>query len=445
MKIRSLAWLCALSLPFAARAQDEDALGDSAFEELPDPSQGSAPAAPSAPKPAPLSPVPVTPAPKPSVAPPAPVAPVESEELLTPPDAELPADVKELEDRLKAPPSGLPSALIDSDEPGGDLRPSEKFSRIPLRPQMSDRNWVRWAGPALEKSYRIRGGDTLWGISERLFGNPYLWPKVWQLNAHIGNPNIIEKGVELQFKPGNPNSAPELAYRDQVAGIDSSGVLPLGASTRKIGLFEYIDDTLRSQIQADRPPFQYFLLDSNPKAAGSLPRPADRERIFYQEGEEFRTSVPAGEYVIARVTPVRGEVVNAAYRVRWIGTAEVERGGRGRVLRAFSELGEGDLLLSRQFVVSPLALHEEALGEDLRRRTRFLPLQEGSENFGSQFSLMGVRFPSSETGPRLGAILSVSRDGKKVATLLLVDRDGRVGTVWVVESEREISFNDKID
>jgi len=422
-----------LGMASAFAAKDDLENPDTAFDELPDPSQDPATTS-GAPDPVP---VPVTAAPVPSVAPAAPV-------LLTPQDADLPDDVKELEDKLKSP-TDLPKALVDSDEPGGDLRPSEKFSRVPLRPQMSDASWVRWAGPALEKTYRIHKGDTLWGISERLFGNPYLWPKVWQLNAHIGNPNVIEKGVELQFKPGNPNSAPELAYRSQEQELSSSDVLPLQGSSQRLGVFEYIDDTLRTQIQADQPPFQYFLLDSNPRAAAVLPKPVDRERIFYAEGEEFRTPAPPGEYVIARITPVRGKVLAAAYRVRWVGSAVVEQGGRAKITKAFVELSPGDVLLGRKFVISPLALHETSLGEELRKRTRFLPLQEGAENFGSQFSLMGVRFPSAEAGPRLGAILTVSRDGKKVATLLLVDRDRRVGTVWVVESEREVSFSDRID
>lgn len=426
-----------LMLPTVANAADSaDAApaDDSAFQELPDPSKGAPKA--TAKEAPPLTPVPVTAAPKAAVAPQAPM-------LLTPSDADLPDDLRALEEKLETP-STLPKALVDADEPGGELKPSEKFSRVPLRPQMSDASWVRWAGPALEKSYRIHKGDTLWGISERLFGNSYLWPKVWQLNAHIGNPNIIEKGVELGFKPGNPNSAPEVAFRTADQDIANTDLFPVGSS-RKLGLFEYIDDTLRQQIQSDQPPFQYFLLDSLPKSVGALTPPSDRERIYYQEGEEFRTSVPPGEYVIARITPVRGKVLTSAYRVRWVGNAAVEVGGRGRVARAFVEVGAGDLLLSRKFVVSPLALHEEALGDDLRKRTRFLPLQEGSENFASQFSLMGLRFPSSESGPRLGAILTVSRDGKKIATLLLVDRDGKVGTAWVVESEKEVSLSDQID
>ena len=41
-------------------------------------------------------------------------------------------------------------------------------------------------------------GDTLWDICESLYGNPWVWPKVWQLNPHITNPHWIYPGTELR-------------------------------------------------------------------------------------------------------------------------------------------------------------------------------------------------------------------------------------------------------
>jgi hypothetical protein len=41
-------------------------------------------------------------------------------------------------------------------------------------------------------------GDTLWGICEELYGNPWVWPKVWQLNPHITNPHWIYPGTKLR-------------------------------------------------------------------------------------------------------------------------------------------------------------------------------------------------------------------------------------------------------
>jgi hypothetical protein len=41
-------------------------------------------------------------------------------------------------------------------------------------------------------------GDTLWDICQDLYGNPWVWPKVWQMNPHITNPHWIYPGTELR-------------------------------------------------------------------------------------------------------------------------------------------------------------------------------------------------------------------------------------------------------
>ena len=49
-------------------------------------------------------------------------------------------------------------------------------------------------------------GDTLWDICEGLYGNPWVWPKVWQLNPHITNPHWIYPGTELRVYYEIPKS-----------------------------------------------------------------------------------------------------------------------------------------------------------------------------------------------------------------------------------------------
>jgi hypothetical protein len=47
----------------------------------------------------------------------------------------------------------------------------------------------------------VRKGDTLWGISKDLLNDPLLWPRIWDRNPFITNPNLIFPGDTLAL-PG---------------------------------------------------------------------------------------------------------------------------------------------------------------------------------------------------------------------------------------------------
>ncbi len=61
-----------------------------------------------------------------------------------------------------------------------------------------------------QEIYVIRPGDTLWDISKRFFKNPFLWPRLWELNPYIDDPNLIYPGEVLVLKPPPPRPPREL-------------------------------------------------------------------------------------------------------------------------------------------------------------------------------------------------------------------------------------------
>lgn len=75
----------------------------------------------------------------------------------------------------------------------------------------------------------VKKGDTLWGISEDYYGNPWAWPKVWSLNPQLENPHWIYPGDQLRTAPA---SAAMRAAGDNSAGgggfIGRSRIVPTG-------------------------------------------------------------------------------------------------------------------------------------------------------------------------------------------------------------------------
>jgi len=82
----------------------------------------------------------------------------------------------------------------------------------------------------------VKEGDTLWDICELYYGDPNLWPKLWQMNPFITNPHLLKKGdvitlfeSETMKKKHEPVQEPEEkpAPIEKPKGIDLTGIADL--------------------------------------------------------------------------------------------------------------------------------------------------------------------------------------------------------------------------
>jgi hypothetical protein len=48
----------------------------------------------------------------------------------------------------------------------------------------------------------VRRGDTLWGICDQYFQNPYQWPRIWSYNPQLQNPHWIYPGDQIRLQLG---------------------------------------------------------------------------------------------------------------------------------------------------------------------------------------------------------------------------------------------------
>ncbi len=51
-----------------------------------------------------------------------------------------------------------------------------------------------------QDTYKIKKGDTLWSISEKLLGESSMWKEILKVNSTITNPNLIYPGQTIRLK-----------------------------------------------------------------------------------------------------------------------------------------------------------------------------------------------------------------------------------------------------
>jgi nucleoid-associated protein YgaU len=84
------------------------------------------------------------------------------------------------------------------EEPGAAGTAGAAEAVLPGEAGTEDQQGVGQGGESLH--YRIHWGDTLWGITERYYGNAELYPLLARENA-IANPHLLIAGTEIRLPP----------------------------------------------------------------------------------------------------------------------------------------------------------------------------------------------------------------------------------------------------
>ena len=94
-----------------------------------------------------------------------------------------------------------------------------------------------WAGEAEPESpgpYVVRKGDTLWGIARERLQDPFRWPRIWERNPFIADPNLIYPGDMLAVpgaEPQAPGPIPATAEAADKATASAGAVSPAAPPT----------------------------------------------------------------------------------------------------------------------------------------------------------------------------------------------------------------------
>jgi LysM domain len=65
-----------------------------------------------------------------------------------------------------------------------------------------------YSGEEVPDTHTVRRGDTLWGICDQYFQNPYQWPRIWSYNPQLQNPHWIYPGDQIRLQLGNGQAPP---------------------------------------------------------------------------------------------------------------------------------------------------------------------------------------------------------------------------------------------
>jgi hypothetical protein len=81
--------------------------------------------------------------------------------------------------------------------------------------------------------YTIQPGDTLWGLAQKFYSNPYLWPQLWEPNTYIKDAHWIYPGDPLIVvpKPGEAAPAPAPTAAPEAAPTEAPAPVPAATET----------------------------------------------------------------------------------------------------------------------------------------------------------------------------------------------------------------------
>jgi LysM repeat protein len=167
---------------------------------------------------------------------------------------------------------------------------------------------------AQPSTYKVQKGDTLWSICEKYYGDPTLWPKLWEMNPFVTNPHLLKPGDVLTLMEKEDISKKRAASEKppkeaagpvpRIKGIDLS-TLTIPATMGYLSLTEVepwgvVSGTTKSELGAERGD-KIFINFMN--------------RSDVKPGDEFRVALPIPvrhpltDRPMGNVISIRGAVV----------------------------------------------------------------------------------------------------------------------------------------
>ncbi|KPK25280.1 MAG: hypothetical protein AMK69_14725 [Nitrospira bacterium SG8_3] len=235
-----------------------------------------------------------------------------------------------------------------------------------------------WAQP---QTHVVQRGDTLWDICEKYYGDPNLWPKLWQMNPFITNPHLLKPGDLVTLLEGVPVRRAEVEQEEKempvkkaeepkpitapaVTGIDVSGLTNVQAlghlSVKEVDPWGFVlaSESGRELLAQGE---TIFLHLNNGKAA----KPGDQFNIC--KSSPLIKHPITGEKIGYILSVLGRVVVEEEVGLGFGGGAFYKKEGvyKAKIEEYFRELNVGDLVLPFEPIsqcVQPISLDEPLVG-----------------------------------------------------------------------------------
>lgn len=339
----------------------------------------------------------------------------------------------------------------------------EKDNRPPPDEEADESEAESPAGPGDQAPdrYTVQKGDTLWGICDAYFHDPWRWPKVWALNPDVTNPHWIFPGQTIriggitQSAPGSAEAPPAAVARpaSELTRVAPPPPRPTNnGALREVGFVDTEELAFAGTISGSRE--EKIMLASGDQtyvefAKDKVPRLGQRYTV-YQVDTDHPVRDPEAGRVLGYLVRIFGDVTIEGVTDRTIATATlrdlvqpVERGYRvGPLFRQFKTVKprlsvtsgsarvvaavQPNLLIAEgMFVVLNRGRHQ---GVEAGNRLRIMRQGDGYRPVMETWETNDDRFPADS-----------------VAEVIAVDVREDASIAWVLGGNRPIRIGDIAD
>lgn len=247
---------------------------------------------------------------------------------------------------------------------------------------------LTWAQP---KTHLVKKGDTLWDICEAYYGDPNLWPKLWEMNPFVTNPHLLKPGDVITLLEAVPTKRPEAvqAAKEEEKTEKEEKEIPVKKveepKAMPLPIVKGLDVSLVTNVKAlgylstkEVEPWGFIFASESGR---KLLSPGDVIFVKFQNG---KVANPGDQFNICQSSPlikhpITGEKIGYVLSVR--ARLVIEKpvglgfgGGdfyktegiyKGRIQDFFNEMNVGDMVLPYEPVspcVQPISMNQPLIG-----------------------------------------------------------------------------------